>query len=123
MLPAVPGLIAFTALLERRRQWLLIVLTIAGFIVNAPTLISFYERYYQEATAAKISTEARIWNPRYAAAFQIWGAAWRETADAYENADQVGAFVHQRAMRRWPPASRVRARSESLTYGGGCSRR
>jgi hypothetical protein len=95
LLPGVPGLIAFTALLERRRQWLLIVLTIAGFIVNAPTLISFYERYYQEATAAKVSTEARIWNPRYAAAFQIWGAAWRETADAYENADQVGAFVHQ----------------------------
>jgi hypothetical protein len=27
--------------------------------------------------------------------FQIWGAAWRETVDAYQNADQVGAFVHQ----------------------------
>jgi len=95
LLPAVPGLMALTALLERRRRWLLIALTMAGFIVNAPTLISFYERYYQEATAAHISTETRIWNPRYAAVFGVWGAAWRETADAYRNADQVGAFVHQ----------------------------
>ena len=95
MLPAVPGLMALTALLERRRRWLLVALTIAGFIVNAPTLISFFERYYQEATAAHISTEARVWNPRYAALFRVWGATWRETADAYRNADQVGAFAHQ----------------------------
>jgi hypothetical protein len=95
LLPALPGLMALAGLVERRRRWLLIGLTITGFIINAPTLISFYERYYQEASAAKISTEARIWNPRYAAAFRIWGAAWRETADAYRNADQVGAFAHR----------------------------
>ena len=53
LLPAVPGLMALTALLERRRRWLLIALTIAGFVVNAPTLISFYERYYQEASGGK----------------------------------------------------------------------
>jgi hypothetical protein len=95
LLPAVPGLMALTALLERRRRWLLVALTVAGFVVNAPTLISFYERYYQEAEAAHISTAARIWNFRYAPMFRIWGAAWRESADAYRNAGQVGAFVHQ----------------------------
>lgn len=95
LLPGLPGLMAFTALLERRWRWLLVALTIAGFIVNAPTLISFYERYYQEAAAAKISDEARVWNPRYAPLLRIWGAAWRETADAYHDADQVGTFVHQ----------------------------
>jgi hypothetical protein len=95
LLPAVPGLMALTALLERRRRWLLIALTIAGFIVNAPTLISFYERYYQEAQAMHISAAARAWNPCYAPALRVWGAAWRETADAYRNADRVGAFVHQ----------------------------
>src|SRR5262249_34929619 len=94
-LPAIPGLMALTALLEVRRRSLLIALTIAGFIINAPTLISFYERYYQEATAAHISTEARVWNPRYAALFRVWGATWRETADAYRNAGQVGTFAHQ----------------------------
>lgn len=95
LLPAVPGLMALTGLLERRRQWLLIALTIAGFVVNAPTLISFYERYYQEAQAAHISSAARTWDPRYAPALRIWGAAWRETADAYQNADLVSAFAHQ----------------------------
>lgn len=95
LLPAIPGLMALTALLERRKRWLLIALTSASLIVNAPTLISFYERYYQEAAAAHISTAERIWNPRYAPALRIWGAAWRESADAYRNADQVSAFVHQ----------------------------
>lgn len=105
LLPAVPGLMALAALLERRRQWLLIALTIAGFIVNAPTLISFYERYYQEAAAAGISDAARVWNPRYAPLVRIWGATWRETADAYRNADRVGAFVHQAGIA--PPATSV----------------
>jgi len=95
LLPAVPGLMALTGLLARRRRWLLVALTIAGFIVNAPTLVSFYERYYQEAQAAHVSSEARTWNPRYAPALRIWGAVWRETADAYRNAAQVGVFAHQ----------------------------
>jgi hypothetical protein len=95
LLPAIPGLMALSGLLERRRRWFLIALTIAGFIVNAPTLVSFFERYNQEAVAANISPAAQTWNPRYAPATRIWGAAWRETADAYRNADQVGAFVHQ----------------------------
>jgi len=42
-----------------------------------------------------VSDAARVWNPRYAPALRIWGAAWRETADAYRNADQVGTFVRQ----------------------------
>jgi len=95
LLPAVPGLMALAALMEQRRRWLLVTLTIAGFIINSPTLISFYERYYQEAAAAHVSDAARVWNPRYAPALRIWGAAWRETADAYRNADQVGTFVGQ----------------------------
>lgn len=27
--------------------------------------------------------------------FRVWGAVWRESADAYRNADQVATFVHQ----------------------------
>jgi hypothetical protein len=95
VLPVLPALMALTALRERRRRWLLVPLTVGGFVVNAPTLISFYERYYQEAEAAHISAAARTWNFRYAPMFRIWGAAWRKSADAYRNADQVGAFVHQ----------------------------
>lgn len=95
LLPALPGLMALAGLLERRRRWLLIALTIAGFAINSPNLVSFYERYYQEALAAKVSARSQEWSLASAPLFQIWGATWRETADAYRNADQVGAFAHQ----------------------------
>ncbi len=95
LLPALPGLMALTGLLERRWRWLLVALSAAGFIINSPNLVSFYERYYQEALAAKVSERAQEWSLSSAPLFQIWGAAWRETVDAYQNADQVGAFVHQ----------------------------
>ncbi|MGH7915068.1 MAG: glycosyltransferase family 39 protein [Candidatus Binataceae bacterium] len=94
LLPAIPGLMALAGLLERRRRWLLVALMSAGFIIGAPNLISFYERYYQEASAAKVSVQTQEWSFGSAPLFRIWGAAWRETADAYHNADQVGAFVH-----------------------------
>jgi hypothetical protein len=80
---------------ERPRRRFLVVLSIAGLIVNSPNLISFYERYYQEALAAKVSASAQEWSFRSAPLFQIWGTAWRETLDAYQNADQVSTFVHQ----------------------------
>jgi hypothetical protein len=95
ILPAVPGLMAMTALLERRRRIWLAVLTAVGITVSAPTMVSFYERYYQEANAANISPQARMWEPRYAAIFQVWGAASRETADAYQNADRAAEFARQ----------------------------
>jgi hypothetical protein len=95
LLPALPGLMALAGLVERRRRWLLVALSVAGLIINSPNLVSFYARYYQEALAAKVSARAQLWSFGSAPLFQIWGAAWRETADAYQNADQVGAFVHQ----------------------------
>jgi hypothetical protein len=95
LLPAMPGLMALAGLLERRRRWLLIALTVAGFTINSPNLVSFYERYYQEALAAKVSARSQEWSFASAPLFQIWGAAWRETIDAYKNADQVGTFMHQ----------------------------
>jgi hypothetical protein len=95
MLPAIPGLMALTALLEKRRRALLAALTVVGITVSAPTMVSFYERYYQEANAANISPQARMWNPRYAVILRVWGAASRESADAYRNAGQISTFVHQ----------------------------
>ncbi|HVA84537.1 MAG TPA: hypothetical protein VNF28_06515 [Candidatus Binataceae bacterium] len=95
LLPALPGLMALAGLVERRRRWLLVALSVAGFIINSPNLGCFYARYYQEAIAAKVSVRAQQWSVTAAPLFQIWGAAWRETIDAYRNADQVGVFVHQ----------------------------
>ncbi len=111
LLPAVPGLSALTGLLEQRRRWVLAALAVAGFIVNAPTLMCFYERYDQEAAAARIGTRAQTWDPRHAPLLRIWGAAWRETEDAWREADQVGAFVHQAGSE---PVARTVASSRAL---------
>ncbi|HLK85074.1 MAG TPA: hypothetical protein VKT27_01085 [Candidatus Binataceae bacterium] len=111
LLPALPGLVALTGLLERRMRWLLVVLTVAGFVINAPTLMCFYERYDQEAAAARISTQAQTWDPRHAQLFRIWGAALRETEDAWREADQVGAFVRQAGSE---PVARTVAGSRAL---------
>jgi hypothetical protein len=39
--------------------------------------------------------QAQEWRLSSAPLLRIWGAAWRETVDAYQNADQVGAFAHR----------------------------
>ena len=111
LLPALPGLIALTGLLERRMRPLLMALAVAGFVVNAPTLMCFYERYDQEAAAARISTRAQTWDPRHAPLLRIWGAALRETEDAWRDADQVGAFVRQAGSE---PVARTVASSRAL---------
>jgi hypothetical protein len=86
---------ALAGLVKRRQRWLLVALTIAGFIISSPNLVCFYERYYQEAAATKVSERSQEWSFGSSPLIQIWGAAWRETVDAYHNADQVGAFVRQ----------------------------
>ncbi len=105
LLPALPGLMALAGLLQRRRRWLLVALSVAGFIINSPNLVSFYARYYQEAAAAKVSVRAQEWSLSSAPLFRMWGAAWRETEDAYRNADQVGTFMRQAGTA--PLATRV----------------
>ena len=95
LLPVLPGLMALAGQIEQRRRWVLVALTAAGFAINAPNLISFYEGYYQEANAAGVSEQARLWDPRYAPLVRIWDASWHETVDAIRNADNVRALVHQ----------------------------
>ena len=76
LLPALPGLMALAGLVERRRRWLLVALSVTGLIINSPNLVSFYARYYQEALAAKVSARAQLWSFGSAPLFQIWGAAF-----------------------------------------------
>jgi len=82
LLPAIPGLAALLGLLEGRWAKALVVLTAVGFLVNAPTLVSFYERYYAEALESGISERALLWSPADAPLLHAWGAARRQTRDA-----------------------------------------
>ena len=73
---------ALTGLLERGWRRLLIVLTLVGFIINSPNLVSFWGRYFQELKDAGITDEAQVWNPAYAPFIHIWSSSYREIQDA-----------------------------------------
>lgn len=82
LLPALPGLLALTSLLDGKAAKALLYLSFLGFLVNAPTLVSFYERYYAEANELGISESELLWSPSRAPLLHGWGAASREITDA-----------------------------------------
>jgi hypothetical protein len=81
LLPALPGLMALCGLLENgRSRKVLVALTAVGFVVNAPTLVSYYERVYQEELVAhELPT---LWSLKEAPFLRIWGSMSREVDDA-----------------------------------------
>jgi hypothetical protein len=85
LLPALPGLLAFTSLLRGKSAKALLCLSFLGFLINAPTLVSFYERYYAEANEQGISERELVWSPSRAPLLHAWGAATREIMDARNN--------------------------------------
>ena len=82
LLPALPGLMAMCGLLEGRFRTALIALTVVGFLINAPTLVSFYERVYQEELIARELPESTLWSLSQAPFVRIWGSMSRELSDA-----------------------------------------
>lgn len=82
LLPVLPGLAALLGLLQGKWVRVLALCTAAGFIVNAPTLVSYYERYYAEANQLGIGEHAQVWSVRDAPLLHAWGAAYRELQDA-----------------------------------------
>ncbi len=82
LVPVLPGLMALTGLLEEKAAKGLLVLAFAGFLANAPAMVSFYERYYAEASEQGVSDSALRWSPLRAPLLHAWGAASREIADA-----------------------------------------
>jgi hypothetical protein len=82
LLPALPGLLALTGLLDGKAARALVCLSFLGFLVNAPTLVSFYERYYAEANEQGISDAELYWSPARAPLLHGWSAAAREITDA-----------------------------------------
>ena len=85
LLPTLPVIMALTGLLEGKARKTLLVLSLVGFLVNAPTLVSYYERYYAEASELGISYKALLWSPKRAPLAHGWSAAGRVIADARRN--------------------------------------
>ena len=82
LLPVLPGLMALTGLLEGKAAKGLLILAFAGFLVNAPAMVSYYERYYAEAKEQGVSENDLLWSVSRAPLLHAWGAASREIEDA-----------------------------------------
>jgi Dolichyl-phosphate-mannose-protein mannosyltransferase len=82
LLPALPGLVALLGLLEGGWRRALAVLAIVGFLINAPTLFTFYERYYAEANERGVSEHDALWSFAEAPFLHGWSAAVRQVRDA-----------------------------------------
>ena len=80
LLPALAVLMAFSGILTNRLRQVLVLLTILGFLVNAPTMFSFYERYLAERNDQGLGINA--WDIQSSPALHAWPAAFRETRDA-----------------------------------------
>lgn len=92
LLPALPGVCAVAGVLEGRGRKVLMALTAAGFLVNAPTLVSFYQRYYNELREQGVSADRGMaWQVRRAPFLHGWPAAIRELKDArHMDAKELG---------------------------------
>lgn len=83
LLPAIPGLCALTGLLGGRLRRLLVYLSLIGFLINAPTLFAFYQRYYAEMEEQGVPLYPTVaWSPRLAPLLHGWPAAIHQVQDA-----------------------------------------
>ena len=84
LVPVLPLLMALTGLLDYRGRQLLILLSVIGFVISAPTLISFYQRYYWELENAGYRPwQLSLWsNLTDAPIVNLWGAAYRQIGEA-----------------------------------------
>ncbi len=107
LVPGVPGLCALTGLLEGNLKKGLVVLTLLGFLVNAPTLFCFFERYYAELGEQGIYADDSIaWSVRYAPFLHEWPAAVRQAKDAMRS-DVKEIFAQRGAPSRTVEGSRA----------------
>jgi len=83
--PALPLLIVLAGMVERRWRKLLVTLCIVGFIVNSPTIVAFYQRYYAESHERGIPEKALHWAPSRSPLLHVWGASSRQVRDALDS--------------------------------------
>ena len=107
LVPTVPGLCALAGLLEGNLRKGLIVLTLLGFVVNAPTTFCFYERYYAELLEQHIPLDdSLVWSFRYAPSLHEWPAALRQVRDA-QRSDVREIFAQRGAPSQTITSSRA----------------
>lgn len=82
LLPTLPLLLACAAVINQRWRRLLVILAVAGFVINAPTLITFYERYELGAGRQGISARELHWSLAHAPFLRLWPVAYEQVHQA-----------------------------------------
>ena len=87
LIPILPALMVTEGLLGKRWRMPIVGLIVLGFLVNAPTLLTFYQRYFAEVadqdTLLLMQTLSLWSDPSQAPIFNVWAAAGRQLADAF----------------------------------------
>lgn len=87
LVPALPVLLVLVAFLEKKWWNWIVILTLVGLFCNAPTLVSYYQRYYAEVSDRSSEELRRVLNvwgsPLDAPLFNAWGAAFRQLSTAF----------------------------------------
>jgi hypothetical protein len=102
LLPVLPGLVALTGVLSNGWRKVLVLSAVLGFLLTAPNLMSFYTRYYSEASERGISGADLLWKPSRSLLLHAWPAAYRQIRDARQS--DVQQLLAQRTEN---PASTV----------------
>jgi hypothetical protein len=102
LLPALPGVVAASALGGPRARRLLVALTLLGFVANAPSLLVFGERYYTEAEARGRTVDRLLWTVDEWPVVEMWRTAWRTVVEARDT--DVRALVREAGVEHDGPA-------------------
>lgn len=87
LVPTLPLLATLLAFLDRQQRVWIAALTLLGFIINSPTLIGFYQRFFAEAAdKGCLTCSLSLWGyPWDSPIIQIWGITARQIGDAFSN--------------------------------------
>ena len=99
LIVALPGLMALTGFLDPRGHKALVLLTLAGLIVAAPTLVSNEGRVFVETAAVGMTDQTRDWSITEAPITASWGAADRTIRSSLQPENDVSSLVRQAGLR------------------------
>jgi len=95
LLPALPGICALLGTLGKRMERVIVPFILLGFLINAPTLVSYYERFFAESLEQGTPLgQDTGWSLQNAPLFHAWPAAIREARDAKHS--DVGRVLQER---------------------------
>jgi hypothetical protein len=81
LVPALPLLCAPLALAKRKTARVAITLALLGLVIELPTTVAYYERYYREAG----NKSFQLWSVSNSQLWRIWPAAYHELRSAFRS--------------------------------------